>query len=115
MAIDLIGRRLEQFPGIKFLEMARDIATNALAVVTAMIFGAYAGFGVAHASARGNLVELAFIAVGLCLVGAGLQFGRPWIAAALLAHGTWDVAHHPRRRFGAPVRAGLVPAVLRDL
>lgn len=68
-----------------------------LAVLLGFIAGAYLGFAVADGSARALVVEAAGITVFLSLAAASLWFASPaLLAAGYLAHGGWDIAHHPR-------------------
>lgn len=68
-----------------------------LAVLLGFIAGAYLGFAVADGTTRALVIEAAGIAVFVSLAAASLWFASPWLlAAGYIAHGAWDVAHHPR-------------------
>lgn len=68
-----------------------------LAVLLGFIAGAYLGFAVADGTTRALVVEAAGITVFVSLAAASLWFVSPvLLAAGYVAHGIWDVAHHPR-------------------
>lgn len=72
-------------------------ALQFLAVLLGFIAGAYLGFAVADGTTRALVVEAAGIAVFVSLAAAALWFASPaLLAGGYLAHGLWDVAHHPR-------------------
>jgi hypothetical protein len=94
---------------VAVLAFLEDPAETALmAVVVGMIFGAYAGFAVGHATVITGAAEFGFIGFGVgAAAAASVGAGRGWLVAALVGHGIWDLLHHPSRHV---VGTGGVPA-----
>lgn len=65
-------------------------------VMLAVVAAIYIGFALAERSGVNLVIELAFATAILVIVFIGLAESRYWIAAGLVAHGVWDLLHHPR-------------------
>lgn len=75
------------------------------ALELAFIAGAYPGMAIGTASRRVIAIELAAAGAFLAAAIAGTASGsRTTIAAGLLAHGGWDLAHHRGIGVAAPER-----------
>ncbi|MGH2953322.1 MAG: DUF6010 family protein [Solirubrobacterales bacterium] len=85
---------------------------EALALILAGTVAAYVGFAIAERSARRLTTELvAAVAIG-ALVPLGLWASPYRLAAGYVAHGAWDLAHHPPRLGTTLVPAWYVSACL---
>lgn len=94
------------------LLLSDDRRLEALALILAGTVAAYVGFAIAERSAGGLATELAAAAVIGALVPLGLWVSPYWLAAGYVAHGAWDLAHHPPRLGTRLVPAWYVSACL---
>lgn len=74
----------------------KSMALELLFAILVAIAFVYFGFVLMDGRAREMLFEFENIALTLTLAFLGLWVAPVWLAAGYLAHGLWDVVHHPR-------------------
>lgn len=65
-------------------------------VMLAVVAAIYIGFALAERNGLNLAIEVAFAVAIIVIVFIGLGDSRYWIAGGLVAHGVWDLLHHPR-------------------
>lgn len=81
----------------------RPRTTEFFGILLSVFAAAYFGFAFADGRGRRVIVEIAAIVAFLALTIVGVWISRPVLAVGMVAHGLWDLLHHPRVSFGADV------------
>lgn len=94
---------------LEWLPLAQ--AHDMLAMLLVFIAAVYIGFALADGERHNLLIEISgVVGFGLCAV-LGLWWNAWWLVVGYLAHGIWDVIHHPQG-IHTPTPQGYAPFCL---
>ena len=92
----LAGVGLAVPSAIYFLLLPQPLYALHLAVFLSAIAGVYGGFSVLDGRVRTIVLEGSVMAMFIALAMVGLKFSLLILAFGYVAHGVWDLVHHPK-------------------
>lgn len=83
--------------------LLRPRTSEFLGIALFAVAAVYLGFALADGRGSRALVEVGALAIFLVVTLFGVWVARPVLALGWVAHGVWDLVHHPRIAIGADV------------